>query len=105
MWANFKEYLNIQGKGGVRAANSTNYKSHYLQDAAIAMHTLQIVNPGSWNDIKKAVESYAQFVVHNQAETPNPGCDIRAEPRFELPDGAVYTKKWNRPQNAGAALR
>ncbi len=69
------------------------------------MRCFQETNPGSFSDIENTVKSYAQWVLRNQALKDPNGIDIRTEPKFELPNGEVFTGGWCRPQNDGPGLR
>lgn len=50
-------------------------------------------------------ESYVSWVNRVQGESDPNGIDVRGEPKFFLPGGAVYNQGWCRPQNDGPALR
>jgi len=43
-------------------------------------------------------------ILTTQEADPN-GIDIRTEPKFNLPNGDVFTDPWCRPQNDGPGLR
>lgn len=106
----FLANTNIQGKGGIVAAPDTStpggsYYYHWMRDGALTMRCLQETNPGSFSDVETTVKSYAQWVLHNQAEKDPNGIDVRTEPKFELPNGEVFTGGWCRPQNDGPGLR
>lgn len=48
---------------------------------------------------------YVQFTLKTQTENDPNGIDVRVEPKFDLPNGEVYTGGWCRPQTDGPALR
>ena len=51
------------------------------------------------------MKSYVNWVLRVQNEPDPNGIDIRVEPKFELPNGQVYTGGWCRPQTDGPGLR
>ncbi|KAK3253051.1 hypothetical protein CYMTET_37680 [Cymbomonas tetramitiformis] len=105
----FKNNININGKGGVVAAPDHNtpggsYYYHWERDGALTMRALQEVTKDK-NSIMGALKAYTQWVLGRQAETDPHGIDVRTEPKYMLPDGAVFTGAWCRPQNDGPGLR
>lgn len=106
----FLANINIQNKGGVVAAPDYNtpggsYYFHWMRDAALTMRCLQTTNPGSFADIESTVRSYIGWVVNAQNEADPNGQDVRTEPKFNLPNGDVFSGAWCRPQNDGPGLR
>ena len=106
----FLANINIDGKGGIVAAPDYNtpggsYYYHWMRDGALTMRALQDTNTGNFSQIETIVKSYAQWVVHNQGLTDPNNQDIRTEPKFNLPNGDVFTGAWCRPQNDGPGLR
>jgi len=110
MRTHFNANINIEGKGGVVAAQDYNtaagsYYFHWMRDGALTMYCLQDTNPNSFSAIENTVKSYVSWVIHNQNEADPNGLDIRGEPKFNLPDGDVNTGGWCRPQSDGPGLR
>lgn len=106
----FMKNINIDNKGGVVAAPDTetpggSYYYHWMRDGALTMRCLQETNEGSFSDIEDTVKSYVQWVLHVQSEADPNGIDVRTEPKFELPNGEVFSSGWCRPQNDGPGLR
>jgi len=106
----FLANINIQSKGGIVAAPDYDtpggsYYYHWMRDGALTMRCLQETNPGSFGDVESTVKSYIQWVLHNQNEADPNGIDVRTEPKFELPNGEVFSSPWCRPQNDGPGLR
>lgn len=79
-----------------------------MRDAGITMSVLAYVKDSDVTDRvmnKTLMQHYANWVLKVQNQpTPNPGMDIRGEPKFYM-SGAPYDKPWGRPQNDGPALR
>eukprot|EP01035_Chromulina_nebulosa_P040951 gene40951-55347_t len=106
----FLANINIQSKGGVVAAPDYNtpggsYYFHWMRDGALTMRCLQETNPDSFSSIEETVKAYVQWVLKVQNEADPNNIDIRTEPKFELPNGEVFTGAWCRPQNDGPGLR
>jgi glucoamylase len=106
----FLANINIQGKGGIVAAPDYdtpggNYYYHWMRDGALTMRCLQETNPGNFSSIESTVKSYIQWVVNAQSESDPNGIDVRTEPKFELPNGQVFSGAWCRPQNDGPGLQ
>jgi hypothetical protein len=107
----FLKNINIQGKGGIVAAPDYDtpggsYYYHWMRDGALTMRCFQETNPsGNFSDIENTVKSYIGWVLHNQNEADPNGIDVRTEPKFELPNGEVFSAAWCRPQNDGPGLR
>jgi glucoamylase len=97
------------GSGGVVASPDTNtgpggsYYFHWARDGALSMHALQLISNGS--DYLPAMTAYVGWVVARHAEQDPNGIDVRTEPKFELPSGAVFSGDWCRPQTDGPGLR
>ena len=101
--------INIEGKGGVVAAPDYDtpggsYYFHWMRDAALSMRTLQETS-SNFTDYDSLMQSYTQWVLTVQSEESPNGIDVRTEPKFNLPDGDVFTGGWCRPQNDGPGLR
>jgi len=106
----FTANINIQGKGGIVAAPDYNtpggsYYYHWMRDGALTMRCFQETNPSDFASIESTVKTYIQWVLHNQNEADPNGIDVRTEPKFELPNGEVFSAAWCRPQNDGPGLR
>eukprot|EP00005_Dracoamoeba_jomungandri_P013781 CAMPEP_0174267976 /NCGR_PEP_ID=MMETSP0439-20130205/35697_1 /TAXON_ID=0 /ORGANISM="Stereomyxa ramosa, Strain Chinc5" /LENGTH=501 /DNA_ID=CAMNT_0015355839 /DNA_START=92 /DNA_END=1593 /DNA_ORIENTATION=- len=104
----FLANIDIQGKGGVAASpdNDTpggSYFYHWERDGALTMHALQITS--AFSDVKDKLKDYAMWVSRVQALTDTFGFDIRTEPKYNLPDGTLFTGGWCRPQTDGPGLR
>lgn len=105
----FLANINIQGKGGIVAAPDYNtpggsYYYHWMRDGALTMRCLQ-ETADSWSDIESTVKAYIGWVVNNMMEADPNGIDVRTEPKFNLPNGDVFSSGWCRPQNDGPGLR
>jgi glucoamylase len=105
----FLANINIQGKGGIVASPDTNtpggsYYYHWMRDGALTMRCLQ-ETAAAWSDVETIVKAYVGWVVNNMMEADPNGIDVRAEPKFNLPNGDVFTSGWCRPQNDGPGLR
>lgn len=72
-----------------------------MRDGALTMRCLQDTNPGNFSDIETTVKAYAQWVLNVQNEADPNGIDVRTEPKFNLPNGDVFSSSWCRPQNDG----
>eukprot|EP00604_Paraphysomonas_vestita_P001615 CAMPEP_0174822320 /NCGR_PEP_ID=MMETSP1107-20130205/14978_1 /TAXON_ID=36770 /ORGANISM="Paraphysomonas vestita, Strain GFlagA" /LENGTH=338 /DNA_ID=CAMNT_0016040921 /DNA_START=553 /DNA_END=1566 /DNA_ORIENTATION=+ len=51
------------------------------------------------------MKTFVNWVLHTQSESDPNGQDVRTEPKFELPNGEVFTGSWCRPQNDGPGLQ
>lgn len=105
----FLKNINIDGKGGVVAAPDLNtpggsYYYHWMRDGALTMRSVQETSK-SFDDYEGYLKSYVSWVTHVQSESDPNGIDIRTEPKFNLPNGDVFTEPWCRPQNDGPGLR
>ena len=56
-------------------------------------------------DIHEKMQHYIGWVGRVQAESDPNGIDVKEEPKYILPDGAVFSDPWCRPQNDGPAMR
>jgi len=81
------------------------YYYHWMRDGALTMRSYQETNPSTFSSIENTVKAYIQWVLKVQNEADPNGQDVRTEPKFMLPDGAVFTDPWCRPQNDGPGLR
>eukprot|EP01094_Clydonella_sp_ATCC50884_P027108 TRINITY_DN7654_c0_g1_i1.p1 TRINITY_DN7654_c0_g1~~TRINITY_DN7654_c0_g1_i1.p1 ORF type:complete len:425 (-),score=122.80 TRINITY_DN7654_c0_g1_i1:79-1215(-) len=67
------------------------------------MDTLQMVSkPAIFNG---PMQDYTQWVLRVQSEADPNGIDVRTEPKYNLPNGDVFTGGWCRPQTDGPGLR
>lgn len=101
--------MRVQGKGGILASPDTtapggSYYYHWMRDGALAIRSLQ-ETATSWSDVEGAVKAYIGWVVHNMMEPDPYGSDVRAESRFNLPNGDVPSPLWCRPDTDGPGLR
>ena len=106
----FLSNINIQGKGGIVAAPDYNtpggsYYYHWMRDGALTMRSLQDTNTAGFSSIETTVKAYIQWVLKVQNEGDPNSQDVRTEPKFELPNGEVFSGAWCRPQNDGPGLR
>jgi glucoamylase len=129
----FMANINIQGKGGIVAAPDYNTPGgsyycellyfrfietshsyyfptfsradHWMRDGALTMRSLQETNSGNFTAIESTLKQYAQWVLTAQARSDPNGQDVRTEPKFELPNGEVFSGAWCRPQNDGPGLQ
>eukprot|EP01038_Epipyxis_sp_PR26KG_P005833 gene5833-8048_t len=107
---NFLANININGQGGIVAAPDYDtpggsYYYHWMRDGALTMRCVQETNTGNFSQVETIVKAYTQWVLMVQNEADPNGQDVRTEPKFMLPDGAVFTSGWCRPQNDGPGLR
>lgn len=105
----FEANINIESKGGVVAAPDYDtpggsYYYHWMRDGALTMRTYQEIY-SNFTEIESTMKSYVQWVLDAQAEEDPNGQDVRTEPKFELPNGEVFTGAWCRPQNDGPGLQ
>ena len=69
------------------------------------MRTFLEINDMDYTKVKDTMEKYVQWVLKVQNEDDPNGIDVRTEPKFNLPDGDVFTGGWCRPQSDGPGLR
>lgn len=105
----FLQNINIQGNGGIVAAPDYDtpggsYYYHWMRDGALTMRSLQ-ETASNFSDVEATVKSFTQWVLHVQSESDPNGIDVRTEPKFNLPNGDVFTSGWCRPQNDGPGLQ
>jgi glucoamylase len=110
MYALFLQNLDIQNKGGVCASPDTNtpggsYYYDWMRDGALSWRTFIEINDFQLSAVQSRLQDYVQWVLHVQSEPDPNGIDVRTEPKFNLPDGSVYTRGWCRPQTDGPGLR
>ena len=108
MYGYYRANLDIQNLGGVVASpdNSTpggSYYYHWERDGALSMNALQLVT--QFSTYNPLMQSYISWVLNVQNEPDPNGIDVRTEPKYFLPYGAVYTGGWCRPQTDGPGLR
>lgn len=73
-------------------------------DAALTMRSIQ-ETAANFSDVESIVKAYIGWVTTVMMEADPNGVDIRADPKFNLPNGDVFTGGWCRPQNDGPGLR
>lgn len=106
----FLDILNLLHlSGGVVAAPDYDtpggsYYYHWERDGALTMRALQESTDSSV-DKDAYMQSYISWVLNVQGESDPHDIDVRTEPKYYLPDGAVYDGSWCRPQNDGPGLR
>lgn len=103
----FLSNLNIEGKGGVCAANDKNYNGgeyyfHWARDGALTMKAYLEINKNDYDTVYEIMESYLNWVRKNEN---NHSDNLKVEPKFYLPDGNAYTGGWCRPQTDAPGLR
>ena len=109
----FLSNLNVKGNGGVIASPDTttpgigggNYSFDWERDGSLSMRAFMHINDFDLNTIYTNMESYLQWVLRVQNEKDPNGFDVRIEPKYNLPNGDVYTGGWGRPQTDGPGLR
>eukprot|EP01059_Diplonema_ambulator_P037065 TRINITY_DN9610_c0_g1_i1.p1 TRINITY_DN9610_c0_g1~~TRINITY_DN9610_c0_g1_i1.p1 ORF type:complete len:491 (+),score=156.57 TRINITY_DN9610_c0_g1_i1:35-1507(+) len=111
MQKNFLANLNIQGSGGVVAAPDNNvpgggsYYYHWMRDAGLSTRAYMSTNDNAYSTVSDVMGAYQKWVAARQVEQDPNGINILTEPKFNLPDGSVFTGGWCRPQTDGPALR
>lgn len=63
------------------------------------------LNNYSLSKVEEKMKAYVGWVSRVQKLVDPNGFDIRINPKFELPNGAVYIGGWCRPQTDGPGLR
>ena len=102
--------LNIDNLGGVVASPDRNtpggtYYWNWERDAALSMRMWYEHSDDSASNLAAMMDSYVQWVLRAQNQVDPNGIDIRAEPKYHLPNANVFTGGWCRPQDDGPALR
>ena len=102
----FLANVGVQGTGAIVAAPDHNtpggsYYYHWERDGALTMAAVQASKLVDASQVQK----YADWVAARQATQDPHGIDVRTEPKYEIPSGAVYDGAWCRPQNDGPGLR
>ncbi len=110
MYQLFLANLNIDGKGGIVAAPDRqtpggSYYFDWMRDGALSWRTFIEINDNKLSAIESKMKAYVQWVLRVQNEPDPNQIDVRIEPKFNLPDGSVYTGPWCRPQTDGPGLR
>jgi glucoamylase len=105
----FLANINIDSKGGVVAAPDYDtpggsYYYHWMRDGALTMRTYQEIS-SNFTSTEATMKTFVDWVLHTQSESDPNGQDVRTEPKFELPNGEVFTGSWCRPQNDGPGLQ
>lgn len=105
----FLANVNIDNKGGVVAAPDQDtpggsYYYHWMRDGALTMRSV-LETSANMSDVEDSLKSYVQWVLLTGSESDTNGEDIRTEPKFNLPDGDLFTDPWCRPQNDGPGLQ
>ena len=75
-----------------------------MRDGALTMRSL-LETSANFTEIEPIFKSYVQFVIKTGSEEDPNDQDILTEPKFNLPDGDVFTDPWCRPQNDGPGLQ
>jgi len=104
----FFKNINIQGSGLVVAApdyatHGGSYYYHWMRDGGLTMRS--VLNNFVWSDAEPLLKAYLTGVQRDQSESDPNGIDVRGEPKFMIPSGAVFTDGWCRPQNDGVGIR
>lgn len=110
----FLANINVESKGGVVAAPDLDtpggsYYFHWMRDGALTIKSLQDTLPKnySYDSIEPILRSFVSWVLKAQSLPPDDtnNIDVRIEPKFLLPDCALFTDPWCRPQNDGPGLQ
>lgn len=104
--------INIDGSGAVVAAPDYNtpggsYYYHWARDGALTMGALLRIAT-DLDDIREKMDAYVEWVKrvpHTTVSDPNNLDSVLPEPKYEIPNGTVFTGGWCRPQNDGPPLR
>lgn len=110
MYGYFKQNINIQGKGGVVAAPDYNtgpggsYYFAWERDSALSMKSYMIINDFNLSAVQTDMQAWIKWLLKIQDESDPNGIDIITEPKYNLPEGDVFTGGWCRPQNDGPGL-
>jgi glucoamylase len=112
MWSYFVANIDIEGNGGVVAAPDPetpggSYIYHWMRDGALTMKTFQDMIPtyANYSEADPKLKSFVSWVLQSQSLVATNGVDIRIEPKFLLPECALFTDPWCRPQNDGPGLQ
>ncbi|CAE7724809.1 GAA [Symbiodinium pilosum] len=106
----FLANIDIQGSGAVVAAPDHNtgpggdYHFHWERDGALSTHAL-LATADKLTDVDEHLQHYVQWVLKVQNQDDPHGIDVRAEPKYTIPDGKPFTGAWCRPQTDGPGLR
>ena len=76
-----------------------------MRDGALTMRAWLEHSGEPASEISTLMDAYAQWVLRAQDQADPHGIDIRAEPKFFLPNANVFTGGWCRPQQDGPGLR
>ena len=79
------------------------YYFHWMRDGALTMRSVQ--ETSSFAEYEETLKAYSLWVLNAQAQSDPHNQDVRTEPKFNLPDGGVFSGEWCRPQNDGPGLR
>jgi glucoamylase len=102
--------LDISGSGAVVAAPDHNtgpggdYYFHWERDGGLSMHAL-LTTSASVSSVDEKFQHYMAWVKNVQGQQDPHGIDVRTEPKYNIPDGTVYSGSWCRPQTDGPGLR
>ena len=112
MWGYYLANIDVGGYGGVVAAPDSetpggSYIYHWMRDGALTMKTFQDMLPAylNYSEADPKLKSFVSWVIQSQSLTATNGVDIRLEPKFLLPECALFTDPWCRPQNDGPGLQ
>jgi glucoamylase len=80
-----------------------------MRDGGLSMRTILRTWPNATlaqqTFILDKMHSFVQWVVRVQNQPDPHNIDVRTEPKFNLPNGDVFTGSWCRPQTDGPAIR
>ena len=95
--------LNIDSNGGVLASPDTDngpggsYYYHWMRDGALSMRSYMKINGFNLSVIQPMMNSYVHWVLNAQSASDPNSIDVRTEPKFNLPNGGVFSGGWCRP--------
>lgn len=110
MYEKFIENLNISNSGGVVSSPDYDtpggsYHYHFMRDAAIAMKSYMIINDFQIEKILSTMDRYFNWVGARQRGMNPHGYWVYTEPKFNVPQGYIYSGPMCRPQTDGPGLR
>ena len=68
-----------------------------MRDGSLSMRAFMEINDYKYNAISSKMSDYIEWVITVQSEPDPNNIDIRTEPKFNLPNGDVFTGGWCRP--------
>lgn len=88
------------------------FRSYYfawMRDGGLSMRTILRTWPNATQTeqtfVLDKMHSWVQWVLRVQNQPDPHNIDVRVEPKFNLPNGDVFTGPWCRPQTDGPAIR